>query len=180
MARALFKAKRSLRRFARAKEGATVVEFALVAIPFFLLMVGLAEVSMIGFAQTSLDFAVSDTARTIRTGRVQTDGVSEGEVKQALCDELTELMVLSCDNLYLDIKDYPSFVDIDTVNPVEDGNFSPTGFGYEPGAPSAIVVVRAYYNWEIITPFFKSLFANVSSGDRLLVSTMMFRNEPYQ
>ena len=62
---------RSLRRFGRARRGSAAVEFAMVILPFFMLTFGLAEVAMLGFAQTSLDFAVSETARQIRTGRAQ-------------------------------------------------------------------------------------------------------------
>jgi hypothetical protein len=40
--------------------------------------------------------------------------------------------------------------------------------------------VRAYYRWQILTPLFASVFQNVSGGERILVSTMMFRDEPYQ
>jgi hypothetical protein len=31
-----------------------------------------------------------------------------------------------------------------------------------------------------MTPLFESVFQNISGGERILVSTMMFRNEPYQ
>lgn len=173
------KAKRSLLRFGRARDGATVVEFALVAAPFFLMMVGLAEIALIGFAQTTLDYAVSDTARSIRTGQVQMEGQTPEEVERALCDNLTALMPLSCNNLYLDVDEFSSFVDVQMTNPIRNGEFNESGFGFEPGAPSAIVVVRAYYRWETVTPFFKQVFANVSNGERLLASTMMFRNEPF-
>jgi Flp pilus assembly protein TadG len=47
---------KAFRRFARARRGSAAVEFALVLMPFFLLTFGLAEVAMVGFAQTNLDF----------------------------------------------------------------------------------------------------------------------------
>ncbi|MEZ5994824.1 MAG: TadE/TadG family type IV pilus assembly protein [Hyphomonadaceae bacterium] len=175
--------KRALRRFARARRGATVVEFALVVMPFFVLTFGLAEISLIGFAQTSLDFAVSEAGREIRTGQAQMGGVSAGEIQQEVCDQLNTFMVLTCDgNLFLDVDRYDSFVDAGNApnNPVQDGEFQAGGVGYSPGAPSDIVVVRAYYRWQILTPMFEPVFQNLNGGQRLLVSTMMFRNEPYQ
>ena len=109
--RALTKMK-TLRRFGRARRGSAAVEFALVLMPFFLLTFGLAEVAMMGFAQTSLDFAVSETARQIRTGRAQMNGVSEGEIRAQLCDELNAFIVMGCDgNLFLDVDRFNSFVD---------------------------------------------------------------------
>ncbi len=180
--RALLKMK-SLRRFGRARRGSAAIEFAMVILPFFLLTFGLAEVAMIGFAQTSLDFAVSETARQIRTGRAQMGGVSQGEIRTQLCSQLNSFIVMTCDaNLFLDVDRFNSFVDANNNNegPIQDNQFQPVGMGYTPGAPSDIVVVRAYYRWRIMTPLLEPVFQNVGGGQRILVSTMMFRNEPYQ
>ncbi|MEZ5956833.1 MAG: TadE/TadG family type IV pilus assembly protein [Hyphomonadaceae bacterium] len=173
---------RAFRRFARARRGSAAVEFALVAMPFFLLTFGLAEVAMIGFAQTSLDFGVSETARQIRTGRAQMSGVTEAQIRAELCDEINNFIVMGCDgNLFLDVRRFSSFVDAsnNAMNPVQNNSFDSGGMGYQPGQPSDIVVVRAYYRWRVITPLFEPIFQNVSGGERVLVSTMMFRNEPY-
>lgn len=174
---------RAFRRFPRARKGSAAIEFSIVVVPFFLLSFGLAEVALIGFAQTSLNFAVSEAARQIRTGQAQMNGVSYAEIQQALCTEINDFLVLTCDdNLFLDVNRFNSFVDADndTAAPIQNGEFQDTGFAYTPGAPSDIVVVRAYYRWKIMTPMFESVFANVSNGERILISTMMFRNEPYQ
>lgn len=173
---------RAFRRFARARRGSAALEFAIVALPFFLLTIGLAEISMIGFAQSSLDYAVSETSRQIRTGQAQMGGVTEAQINQQLCTELNRFVILSCDgNLYLDVDTFASFVDAENGNaaPIQNNQFQPTP-GYNPGAPSNIVVVRAFYRWQIMTPLFEPVFENVSGGQRILVSTMMFRNEPYQ
>jgi Flp pilus assembly protein TadG len=173
---------KAFRRFARARRGSAALEFAIVAFPFFLLTIGLAEISMIGFAQSSLDYAVSETSRQIRTGQAQMGGVTEAQINTQLCTELNRFVILTCNgNLFLDVDQFASFVDAgnNNNNPVQNNTFTPTP-GYQPGAPSAIVVVRAYYRWQIMTPLFEPIFQNVSGGQRILVSTMMFRNEPYQ
>lgn len=173
---------RALLRFARAEGGATAVEFALVAGPFLLLTVGLGEIAMIGFTQTSLDYAVSETARKVRTGEVQTDGVSASELRTELCETFNRVLGSPCvGKLFLDVRRFNSFVDAgsDSNDPMSDGSMDDSEFAFQPGAPSDIVVVRAYYRWDIITPFFEQVFGNTSSGDRVLSSTMMFRNEPF-
>jgi Flp pilus assembly protein TadG len=173
----------TLRRFARARRGTTAVEFALIIGPFFLLTFGLAEIAMLGFAQTSLDFAVSETARQIRTGRAQLGGVSQAEIRQQMCSEINTFLSMTCDgNLYLDVNRYTSFLDAanGTTDPIDDNEFQPGTLSYQPGNASDIVVVRAYYRWKIMTPMFEGVFQNVSGGERILVSTMMFRNEPFQ
>lgn len=178
-----FAMKKAVRRFARARRGAAALEFTLVVVPFFLLTFGLAEVAMLGFAQTSLNFAVSETGRQIRTGQAQTAGVSAGEIQDRLCENLNSFLVMTCEgSLYLDVKRYSSFTAAaaGTVDPIQDGEFQDSGFGYQPGNPSDIVVVRTYYRWRVLTPLFEPIFANATNGERILVSTMMFRNEPFQ
>jgi Flp pilus assembly protein TadG len=171
------------RRFGRARRGSAAVEFALVVVPFFLLTFGMAEIAMIGFAQTSLDFAISETARQIRTGQAQKGGLSYTQIRDQVCTQVNQFMILSCaGNLYLDIDRFDSFVDADnnSNDPTADGALDDGDTNYAPGAPSDIVVVRAYYRWKVLTPLFEPIFQNMSGGQRILVSTMMFRNEPYQ
>jgi hypothetical protein len=52
---------------------------------------------------------------------------------------------------------------------------------YQPGGPGDIVVVRLMYQW----PVYVSLLglnglANMAGNNRLMMSTVAFRNEPYQ
>jgi Flp pilus assembly protein TadG len=156
-----------LRRFARNKQGTTAIEFGLVAVPFFMIIVGIAEIAMMGLAQTNLDYATTEAGREIRTGRAQLGGVSAEEAKLEVCQNFGRFMTLA-------------FTDIETDPPVVDGELQTEGFAYEPGAPSDIVVVRTYYRWRMLTPMFDRLLADINGGERLIVSTMMFRNEPYE
>lgn len=173
---------RKLRRFGRARRGVTALEFALVLPPFLLLTVGLAEVAMIGLAQTSLDFAVTETARQIRTGEAQNNGWSASEIENRICDKFDDFLVVDCaSNISIDVRHFSSFVDASNnlAAPIDNGQFDPSGLGYAPGVASDIVVVRAYYRWDVLTPMFERVFGNLANGDRILVSTMMFRTEPY-
>lgn len=173
---------RPFARFAKARRGSAAVEFALVVIPFFLLTFGLVEVAMMGFAQSTLNNAVSETSREIRTGQLQTAGLTADEIEDILCERVNTLIVMQClDRLYLDVDRFDSFTGArNQPGPISNGQFTPLAFQYNPGGPSDIVVVRAYYRWRVLTPMFESIFSNVAGGERILVSTMMFRNEPYQ
>lgn len=169
-----------VKHFTRAREGSVAIEFGFVAVPFFLLLVGLAEVSMVGLMQTNLDHAVNIRAREIRTGEAQRNGVTYDEMHDAICERITNLLSVDCEaNLFLDVQVFDSFLDASNaaVTPLADA-MQPGDF--VPGAPSEIVVVRAYYRWEVLTPLFETIFANMAGGERVLVSTMMFRNEPYE
>lgn len=177
----MFAPMKFLRRFARNKQGTTAIEFGLVAVPFFMIIVGIAEIAMMGLAQTNLDYATTEAGREIRTGRAQLGGVSAEEAKLEVCQNFGRFMTLDCDsNLFVDVRRYDAFTDIETDPPVVDGELQTEGFAYEPGAPSDIVVVRTYYRWRMLTPMFDRLLADINGGERLIVSTMMFRNEPYE
>ncbi len=41
------------------------------------------------------------------------------------------------------------------------------------------MVVRAYYKWPLITPFFSQALQQLNGGISLLTATAAFRNEPY-
>lgn len=176
----VFKLKSPLGSFARARDGATAVEFAMIAPVFFLLIVGMAEVTLMGFAQSSLDFAVGETARRIRTGEVQAEGLSQGELRDDMCGTLNWLINVSCEGtLHLDVDRYASFVDVRNNSPMAGGGFNEGEIDFNPGGPSDIVMVRAYMQWPMITPLFEQFFANMSDGTRILSSTLLFRNEPF-
>jgi len=171
----------TLRRFGKSRSGVAAVEFALIILPFFLLTIALAEVAMIGFAQASLDNGVSRIGRLVRTGQAQDGGMGEAQIKERLCQEMGALLVVDCEsNLFLDVNRFASFTAAgQNASPIDDGEFDGAGMAYRDTQASDIVVVRAYYRWQVMTPMFQPVFQNVNGGKRILVSTMMFRNEPF-
>ncbi len=58
-----------LRRFGRDRRGATAIEFALIALPFFALMMAILETFLTFFASQTIETAVNRGARLIRTGQ---------------------------------------------------------------------------------------------------------------
>jgi len=175
-----FGARSQLLSLWRRKDGATAVEFALVAIPFFWIMFAIAEIASLSLIQTSLDAAVSETARTIRTGEAQAASVTQSGFKEDVCDYVNNLMSVDCDaHLHIDVRRFADFDAVGRSNPVVNGDIDPTRLAFQPGAASEVVMVRAFYNWRIITPVFGDVFANMTGGRRLLVSSALFRNEPF-
>ncbi|MEO1554003.1 MAG: TadE/TadG family type IV pilus assembly protein, partial [Pseudomonadota bacterium] len=95
------------------KRGMAAVEFAMIAIPFFFLIFGLLEVCVIFIMSSILEHAASEASRQIRTGQLQTAGLSAAATQTAfedsVCDELFGL--LSCDSsrLKFDVQTFASF-----------------------------------------------------------------------
>lgn len=167
--------------------GTAAIEFALIAPVFFGLLFAIIETGMTYFANLTLQNAVMDTSRLIRTGQAQTDGITQTEFRGTLCDKIKILMSCGSDRLKLDVRAFSSFgtaafppaIDPDT------GTFSSDLDRYETGSSSKatgatdIVLVRAFYNWPLYTPLFARYFSNMPDNGHLISASVAFRNEPY-
>jgi Flp pilus assembly protein TadG len=178
-------------RFARAKDGAAAVEFAMVALPFLALLFAILETALVFFASQSLEATASDSARLIMTGQAQTGvsptsgsvGYSAQDFKNAACARLSVLF--DCNQLYVSVQSYGDFgsavpgtatpLNTTTHNMTVDVNNLP----YSAGSPGSIIVVQLYYQWPILVSLLNGSLPDIN-GNRLLVATSVFRNEPYQ
>jgi Flp pilus assembly protein TadG len=168
------------RRLAREQDGAAAIEFGLVAAPFLALMFAIIETAVIFFAGQALETAGADSARLIMTGQAQTQGFDQTKFKQAVCARIYGLFNCS-GGLYVDVKKYTSFASINAGKPIDaNGNLQTGSFGYQPGGPGDIVVVRLMYQWPVYVSLLGLNLSDMAGGKRLLLSTIAFRNEPYQ
>ena len=166
-----------LRHFRKSGRGSVAIEFSLVAIPFFLFLFAIIEVSLLFFVGQILDNAVSSVARQIRTGQAEVGNMDEAEFKRQVCEGM--LGIGSCSaNLYVDVKSQTSFSAADLSGPLDaDGNMKPTTFNR--GGPLFIIFVGLFYTGRV---FFDLLTTTgqTADGKRLLSSIIAFRNEPYR
>jgi Flp pilus assembly protein TadG len=165
----------------RQQDGAAAVEFALVAAPFLALTFAILETAMVFFAGQTLEAAAADSARLIMTGQAQTQGYDQAKFKTAVCGKIYGLFNCSA-GLYVDVKTYTSFASMNNAQlPLDsNGNLQTGSFGYQPGGPGDIVVVRLMYQWPVYVSLLGLNLSDMSGGKRLLMSTVAFRNEPYQ
>lgn len=176
------KSGRGWRLFARNRKGATAVEFAIVAIPFFWLMMGLAEVGMVFNTQSNLDFAMMEVSREIRTGQVQAAGMNRAQLRTELCNHMTGIMGSAADcelRLHLDVRAFPNFQTLAVPDVAADDDIQETELQFDPGEPSEVVIVRAMYEWHLVTPLMNRALVNFGNDRRLLLSTGLFVNEPF-
>lgn len=180
MARMARKIRALYRRFVAARQGATAVEFALIAAPFLALMFGVLELGMVFMVSTTLDNATEAAARKIRTGEFQTAGSGTAATfKTAICDNMSWLGSSCSTNLNVDVRTFTGFANVTLSDPVTNGAFDSSKTTFVPGSGEDIVVVRAYYEWNLITPMLNAGLANLGGTKRLIYSTVTFRNEPY-
>ncbi len=167
------------RRFWRAKDGATAVELALVATPFFALLFGIIELALIFLVSSSLDNATAQAARTIRTGQLQGGTPTAAAFKTTICNNFGWMQSDCTSNLNVDVRTFSNFTSVTAPQPVTNGVFNPAALTFTPGGPADIVVVRAYYQWPLIAPLMSQALQQLNGGKALITSVATFRNEPY-
>ena len=151
--------------------GAAALEFALVAPVFIALIVGALQMALVFLGQQGLESAAQQSARLIESGQPQQAGWSAGQFKAAACANLPPF--LSCDRLSVDVTSVASLAEAGKLTTVFDGQ------AYAPGGPDDIVVLRLGYLWPTGTGPLGLNLSNQPGGNRMLVATQLFRNEPY-
>jgi Flp pilus assembly protein TadG len=169
-------------RFVREEDGATAVEFGLVALPFLALTFAIIETSLVFFAGQSLEAAVADASRQIMTGQAQNAGYTTSDTfkKNVVCEYLkTGVTMFDCNKVVVDVKNFASFSSIATSSPVTNGQLDDKKATFKATGPGCIQVVSFYYSWPIYVSLLGNNLSNLGEGTRLLVATAVFRNEPF-
>ncbi|MEK1931868.1 MAG: TadE/TadG family type IV pilus assembly protein [Pararhizobium sp.] len=188
-----------LRRFFKEKSGTSSIEFALLALPFLVVVFASLETFTAFTAEQLLANATETMARKVRTGEI-TFGInpatdmSQEQFRKAFCEEISIIMTCSAteaknpSRLFLDVRSFADFSKIPAAVPRvggADSDLDTSGFKFAPGGPTTINIVRAYYRWEVITDLVRPYVTNLRPAgssmpdDYLMVSTAAFRNEAY-
>ncbi|WP_292423450.1 TadE/TadG family type IV pilus assembly protein [Mesorhizobium sp.] len=168
------------------RRGSTVIEFALLAMPFALLVFAILE-SCISFAgQEVMANITDDVARQLRTGQLKKANVTEASIKQQICDGMAIIVTGNClERLQVDLKEYPTFADAATASfKIVNGQIvltqgtNATTFGVSPGLAETKNMLRVFYKWPVMTDFLAKQMANID-GDTLHFASVTWQNEPF-
>ena len=166
---------RRCKLFLKDDRGTNAVEFALLALPFFGLLLGVIQLGLIFLAGQSLDEAVDNAAREIRTGQTRTINTAVNIFRTNLCDDIP--IIMDCENnLQVSVQSFASFAETTSTTLFVDNNPVITG-DYETGDGGDLVVISA----AVSIPFVAgSLFgAGDGSGRTRLSSSLVFTNEDF-
>ncbi len=168
------------------EQGATAIEFAILALPFFTLLFAIIELAYIFFLGSSLTHGTSEAARRVRTGEFQATCGNATAFKQAVCKNMGG--GASCmKNLRIDVVSSPT-------GRFEPDLLPPTPLTTDPNAPGTpqklpdkymntgardVVVVRAQYYHKLAFPGELTRLSNQPGNTRLVTATTAFRNEPF-
>ena len=172
--------RRCWRAFIADQKGATAVEFGLVATPFIALLVALIQTFLVFFAQQLLESVVTESSRSILTGQVQAQNLTQSQFARTVCSNLP--ILFNCNSLMIDVEVAGSWTTANAGQPslTFDSNGNVTNaWQYNPGNPGDIVVVRVMYLWPVFMGPLGFNLANLSNGNRLLMASTAFQNEAF-
>lgn len=187
---------RGLRDFVRSRDGTAAIEFALLAIPYFLIVFAIIETFVAFTAEQVISNAVDTLSRQVRTGQITAANTTQQQFRQAFCNEIAVLITCSStevatpSSLYLDVESYTSFASMPTTIPRQSStapysDLNTSGLAFAPGGAKTLNMVRAYYRWQIITDLLRPYLSNIRPSDGsmpttyLIVATAAFQNENY-
>jgi Flp pilus assembly protein TadG len=166
--------------FGRDEGGATAIELALLAVPFFAMIGAILETALVFLASQVLDSAVQDASRLIRTGQAQTAGFTIDDFRNSVCDKLFSLF--NCSNLQIRVTTVTNFASATTPPTPLDPN-DPTKWtlvpAFDAGTSLQVIMVQVYYKWPVILNFGGFNLATSSDGTHLLGAVRVFANEPF-
>lgn len=160
-------------RFGRSTDGATAVEFALVAAPFFFLLGGILEVGVMLFTEYQIQGAVDAAGRQVRTG--EASDWSAAQFTEALCRNATG--VPDCQNrIGFVVTHATRFADITLQEATTIGAGTRS---FSPGGPEQAVAIVVTIDWDFILPQMR-LLSNLDNGtSRRLQGISVFQTEPF-
>lgn len=172
-------------RFPSAREGATAVEFGLIAMPFLCLVAAIVETALAFFAGQVFDNAVSSASRQLYTGQFQAalsadpGAVALQKFKDAICT--SPVPIFSCSTLKVDVLVVGDGADLSPPSPIDSARreWRPDfGTKYQNPGSNQIVIVQAAVEFPVFFGIFNP--DTLTNGQRVLQSTVVFRTEPFQ
>lgn len=189
-----------LKRLARSSDGAAAIEFAILAIPYFMIIFAIIETFIAFSAEQLLSNAVNTMSRQLRTGQItfglnRSTDKTEPEFRSLFCNEISILMkcdateVLTPNKLHIDVRNFSTFANIPTgiprVSSEPFADLDVAAFKFAPGGSKTVNMMRAYYRWQIITDIVRPYITTIRPADGsmptdfLIVATTAFQNEDF-
>ncbi len=179
-----------LRRWQREESGATAIEFGIVALPFLLVLFGIMSVCLYYFANFSIENAVWQASRAIRTGQLQqsqgaystalTTDARKAAFKKAMCDKAPTFLDCNSKAVVI-VQSNASFAGISQPSCASNGVLiNDATATFDTGTASSVVLITVCYPWTAggNLPFFK--MGNLQGGALLMQASVALRTEPYK
>lgn len=170
---------RSIKSFRKHDGGFTAVEFAMVAPWFLMLLFGIIAVGLYFFTTFSLENAVDQAARLIRTGQAQESGMTREQFKQKVCENAPQY-VDCAGKMRVNVVSSGDPATLAPPSCIDSGALMPeASTAYNAGAAGTYVIVTVCYEWELAgkIPFLH--LGDMGNGSAMIQAATTFKSEPY-
>jgi Flp pilus assembly protein TadG len=179
-----------MRDLAADDRGTAAIEFAFISVPFFMLVFGIFKVCLLFFTTFSLENAVWQASREMRTGQFQSGSGAyaglDGEAlrtafKQSVCNMAPPFV--SCTDIRVLAQSVSQFSEIVAPNCRSDTNTiidEETARGnFSVGGSSVVILMTACLRWAMgpQIPFLD--LGDLADGTTLIQVSAAFRTEPF-
>jgi Flp pilus assembly protein TadG len=166
---------RILRRFIGNRKGSTAIEFAILALPFMVLIFAILEIAVMFLVDSGLDAAVHTTVRQVRVGNASAWNLAT--FKSKVCAQLS--LSFSCStNLKVRAVVITNMASVSKINPIVNGQLSVTE-SFNVGGTGDYVLVQAFLTWDPVLRLYTFAGGHLSNGSYVLGATQLFKNEPF-
>jgi Flp pilus assembly protein TadG len=168
---------RILRSFIRNRKGSAAIEFAILALPFIVLIFAIIEIAIMFFVDSGLDAALHKTVRQVRVGTAKTGAWDLAKFKSSVCGELSYAFSCSA-NLKVRAVVVTNMASVSKINPIVSGALNVTE-DFNIGDSGNYVLVQAYLTWDPVLKLYTFAGGRLSDGKYVLGAAELFKNEPF-
>lgn len=162
------------------RSGTTAIEFAMVGMPFMMLLFGIIAVGLFFFTTFTLENAVEEASRLIRTGQAQQSGMTAAQFKTEVCSRAPRFV--DCQSkLRVNVQKFTGYGSVTVAKCTDSGGnlVDPASTAFAPGTAGDIVLVTVCYDWELGGKIpFLDLSTN-ANGSTMIRAATTFKTEPY-
>ncbi|MGV8939760.1 MAG: TadE/TadG family type IV pilus assembly protein [Allorhizobium sp.] len=168
---------RSAAHILRDRSGAAAVEFALLVVPFLLLVFAILEVAFMVFINSTLDFALAKAARSVRTGTAYSENWNLARFKREVCANMS--FSFDCNKtLLVSTTSLADFSTLSYVSPTPGGVLN-VAEKFTAGAGGDYIMIQAFLPWNSLMRFTSTANYTLADGTYVLGAAALFRNEPF-
>ncbi len=183
-------------RLTKDSDGSAAIEFAMVVPIFLALLFGILEVGYLFYADAVIESTMDTAARKIMTGNApdkdyvwdtsDTTAKCRKSGKECFIDDICSVLSFFGDceeNLAIDVEVFSSFgalaSDNSAVTCTDNDDYDYDAQKYDDGDQLQIIRIRLCWLYKPLVPGLGIALADTAEGRHQIVSTSIFRTEPY-
>ena len=167
--------------FGKNQDGASLIEFALLAPVLFLLLMGIVEIALFMYATHVLENATTASSRYGMTGSAYSaDKCKAGNREEFIRCSVDMLShgLLDVSKLNIQTQDVPDYDSIDLKHIYDDPTEGPvTKPSY--GIGNRVIIYHVTYNWKFFTPLIGKLLSDRKDGVYVITANAVIKNEDF-